>query len=84
MRLMFAAAIAIFLLIYYLSRGKKGVGEFREIITNFLGNSVGKYVLITGVTSAILLILMLVTGLITFQEILEMERLEFEICPYCL
>ncbi len=84
MRLMFAAAISIFLLTYYLSRGKKGIGDFQGIITNFLGNSIGKYILIAGVTSAILLILMLVTGLITFQEILEMERLELEICPYCL
>ncbi len=84
MRLMFAAAIAIFLLIYYLSRGKKGIGEFQGIITNFLGNSIGKYILITGVVSGILLSLMLVTGQIAFKELLEIERLELEICPYCL
>lgn len=72
MRLMFAAAISIFLLIYYLSRGKKGIGEFQGIITNILGDSIGKYILIAGVTCAILLILMIVTSQITFQEILEL------------
>jgi len=42
----------------------------------------GKYFLIAGGFCAILLILMLLTGQITFMEILEMERKEIELCPF--
>lgn len=69
---------------YYLLRGKKGLREMRETIVDLTNTIEGKWFFIAGVISAVLLTLMLLTGLITFGDILEMERRMIEFCPYCI
>lgn len=69
---------------YYLLRGKKGLREMRETIVDLTNTTEGKWFFIAGVISAILSTFMLLTGLITFGDILEMERRMIEFCPYCI
>ncbi len=41
-------------------------------------------VIIAGMVSLVLLAVLLLSGFVSFADILELERLEMQMCPYCM
>ena len=48
------------------------------------GRKLGKYLLISGVIGAIIIIILISTGIITWNELVQMHFKLIEICPFCM
>jgi hypothetical protein len=49
-----------------------------------LGRKLGMYLLIAGVISAIVIIILISTGIVTWEDLIQMHFKLIEICPFCM
>lgn len=84
MRLFIAVILMGILMLFYLLQGKKGLMEMRKDLEGLTSTTSGKIFLIAGIVSAIFLTLMLITGWITLEEIIELDKKMMEFCPFCI
>ena len=84
MRLIIAVIMMGLLLMYHLLRGKKGLMEMSEALEGLTSTTSGKVFIIAGIMSGIFLTLMLITGRITLEEIIELDKKMMEFCPFCM
>ena len=84
MRLFIAVILMGILMLFYLLQGKKGLMEMRKDLEGLTSTRSGKIFLIAGIVSAIFLTLMLITGWITLEEIIELDKKMMEFCPFCI
>jgi hypothetical protein len=49
-----------------------------------LGRKLGMYLLISGVISAIANIILISTGIVTWEDLVKMHFKLIEICPFCM
>ena len=48
------------------------------------GRKLGKYLLIAAVIGAILIIIFISTGIVTWKDLIQMHFKLIEICPFCM
>ena len=48
------------------------------------GRKLGMYLLIAGVISAIVIIILISTGIVTWEDLVKMHFKLIEICPFCM
>ena len=48
------------------------------------GRKLGMYLLIAGVISAIVIIILISTGIVTWEDLVKMQFKLIEICPFCM
>ena len=49
-----------------------------------MGRKLGKYLLIAAVISAIVIIILISTGIVTWEDLIQMHFKLIEICPFCM
>ena len=49
-----------------------------------LGLRLGKYILISGIIAAIVIVVLISTGLLTWKDLMEMHFKLIEVCPFCM
>ena len=49
-----------------------------------MGRKLGKYLLIAGVIGAIVIIILISTGIVTWKDLMEIHFKLIEICPFCM
>jgi uncharacterized membrane protein YraQ (UPF0718 family) len=49
-----------------------------------IARRVGKYLLIAAVIGAILIIILISTGIVTWKDLMEIHFKLIEICPFCM
>ena len=49
-----------------------------------IGRKLGKYLLIAAVIGAILIIILISTGIVTWKDLMEIHFKLIEICPFCM
>ena len=84
MRLIIAVILMGLLLMYHLLRGKKGLMEMRKALEGLTSTTSGRVFIIAGIVSAVFLTLMLITGWMTPEEIIELDKKMMEFCPFCI
>ena len=48
------------------------------------GRKLGKYLLIAAVIGAIVIIILISTGIVTWEDLIQMHFNQIEICPFCM
>ena len=74
-------ALKFRLLLYLFLNGKNGVQKF---LRNFTVIPVGKYLLICGFVSGVLLLVLLLTGLVAVNDIIQVNKELILACPLCM
>ena len=84
MRFILAVFLLVFLLAYFLFRGKAGAKDMEFNILATTRTAPGKVFFIAAITSMIALVFMLLTGVISISDLIEFDRKMIEFCPFCM
>ena len=84
MRFIIAIMLLGIVLIYFLLRGEKGLMVIREAFVDLTSDNLGRWFVIAGGASGIILAIMILSGHNTFKELIDMDRMMIEQCPYCM
>jgi len=57
---------------------------FKKAVLCLLNNRHSRWFMIAGIVGAGLLTLLLATGVVSIDELIELERLRVELCPWCM
>ena len=84
MRFILALFLLAFLLAYFLFRGKAGAKNMKFNILATTRTAPGKVFFIATITSMIALVFILLTGVISISDLIELDRKMIEFCPFCM
>ena len=64
--------------------GKRGDPMNAANLKSNTGRKLGKYLLIAGVIGAIAIIILVLTGKMTWKDLIQIHQKLIEICPFCM
>lgn len=84
MQFLFVLFLLTILLAHFLFRVKAGVKDLKLYIFASTWTVPGKVFFIAAITSMIALVFMLLSGAISFSDLIELDMKMIEFCPLCI